>query len=139
MRQVDLKLQIIHANEFLRLTERGVMDLAASRQALDELARAACSTDAREILIDAREAVKQRSIIDSWDLAADLENHKADFVGRKIAILVNGTGEAVEFFKLCAQNRGYYVNVFRDYEAAINWLFLPTDVSPQEPKEQAHG
>src|ERR1700756_762286 len=130
MRKVDIKLEVIHANEFLRMTETGFMDLAASKHALDELARAARDAGACEILIDAREAVKRRSTFESWELAADLERHE-EFVGRKIAILVSGTGEAVEFFKQCALNRGYWVNVFHDYEKAINWLFLPSDVPPE--------
>jgi hypothetical protein len=127
---MSLKLQIIHASEFVRLTRKGGIDLEATKQGLAALARAACQVEDCQLLIDGRECVWKHSTVDIWELVTELEKH-AVFARRKIAILASGTAEKQEFFKLCAQNRGYWVNVFRDFEEAVNWLFCATDLSAE--------
>jgi hypothetical protein len=136
---MSLKLHIIHASEFIRATRKGEGNLKTGEQLLAELARLVSRREDHAILIDGREAELRHSTIDLWRLAADMDEYEV-FAGRKIALLVSGNREDVdraEFFKVCARNRGYYLDIFRDYEEAINWLFLPTDVSPEGPKEQA--
>jgi len=134
---MGLKLHIIHASEFTQMSREGEVDLAASKQAMAELAKAANGVANSQFLIDTRRAIRRLSTLDMVELADGLEKYEV-FVGKKIAPLVSGTRQKVqaEFFKLCANNRGYLVNVFCDYEAAINWLFLRTELSPEMSKSQ---
>jgi hypothetical protein len=124
---MSLKLQIIHANEFIKTTRKGNVDHAASMRTLAALAQAAQGVEDCHILVDTRKAVYHLSVVEVWELAEDLEKH-ASLKGKRIAILVNGTGELADFFKLCAQNRSYCIDSFRDFEKAIDWLFSTTDL-----------
>jgi hypothetical protein len=133
---MSLRLQVIHASEFIRTTPQGTLDLAATKQILRSVALAAQDMEKYHILIDARDATSAHlSTTDLWELAAELE-HLDNFRMRRTALLVPGTGEGAEFFKLCAENRGFSVNVFKDYEEAINWLFRATTLPA--PEVQTH-
>lgn len=129
---MSLQLQVIHASEFIRTTQQGVLDLATSKKVLRSIATAAHDKENYHILIDTRGVTSVHlSTTDLWELAAELDGHAA-FRLRRTALLISGSGERAEFFKLCAENRGFTVNVFKDFEDAINWLFPATNLPAPE-------
>lgn len=135
---MSLKLHVIHAREFIRTTPQHELDLAASKHMLSSIATAAQDMEQYDILLDFRETSSVHlSTTDVWELAAELDHH-GSFRLRKTAVLIpeTATGERAEFFKLCAENRGFSVNVFKDFEEAINWLFPASTLSI--PEAQSH-
>ena len=119
-----LKLQIIPARDFVKTTSEGELDLEKSKKRLAEIASVISPlglTD-YETLIDTREANPKMSATDIWQLAAEFAEYRIAF-RNKIAVLVpqNGFNQA-KFFGLCAQNRGFEVDTFTNFEDAIKWL-----------------
>ena len=119
-----LKLQIIPARDFVKITPKGKLDLESSKKRLAKIASVIsplARTDS-ETLIDTREAKSSMTATDIWQLASEFAEHRMTF-RNKIAVLIPQNGfDRANFFDLCAQNRGFEVGAFTDFEDAINWL-----------------
>lgn len=118
-----LKLQIIKAGDFLKSTPTGNLDLKASSQILAQIASASDHVQDYSVLIDLRDARSQLSTADIYELATELVKYDETFQ-RKTAILTHGVNgqEQAKFFETVAQNRGFKVKAFSDFENAISWL-----------------
>ena len=125
-----LKLKIIPARDFVKITSKGELDLESSKKRLTKIASVISPlalTDS-ETLIDTREARSQMTATDIWQLASEFAEHRMTF-RNKIAILIPQNGfDRAKFFDLCAQNRGFEFGTFTDFEDAINWLTSFTDL-----------
>lgn len=125
-----LKLQIIPARDFVKTTPKGELDLESSKKRLAKIASVIsplARTDS-ETLIDTREANPKMSATDIWQLAAEFAEHRMAF-RNKIAVLIpQNDFDRAKFFELCAQNRGFEVGAFTNFEDAINWLTSFTDL-----------
>lgn len=125
-----LKLQIIPARDFVKITSKGELDLESSKKRLTKIASVISPlalTDS-EILIDTREAKSKMTAADIWQITAEFAEHRMTFCN-KIAILIPQNGfDQTKFFDLCAQNRGFEVGAFTDFEDAINWLTSFTEL-----------
>jgi len=115
-------IRIIHASDFIRATPEGMLNLELSKKLLIELASATTSLVDYEIILDTRKTVVGMSVLDLWYLASELSNFSKVF-SRKTAVLCPVESfDRAEFFALCAQNRGFPVRAFNNYEDAIDWL-----------------
>lgn len=113
---------IIHAQDFIRATPDGQIDLESARKGLIDIAASAAPLGDHRILVDTRHAQVAMSITDLWYLASELSNASKTF-SRKTAVLCPLEGfDKAGFFALCAQNRGFPVNAFTSFEDAIEWL-----------------
>lgn len=113
---------IIHAQDFIRATPDGQIDLESARKGLIDIAASAAPLGDHRILVDTRHAQVAMSITDLWYLASELSNSSKTF-SRKTAVLCPLEGfDKAGFFALCAQNRGFPVNAFTSFEDAIEWL-----------------
>jgi hypothetical protein len=119
---VDVRL--IHVKDFLRHDVHGVVDLEQSKRMMRELAKACDKHDNYQLLIDTRDVdARQTSMVDVWELAASLRN--MGFHHRMRIAVVNAPKDSFDraaFFEVCAQNRGFNLRVFRDFEQALYWL-----------------
>jgi hypothetical protein len=138
-----IKIKVITGTDFLEVTADGVIDLATSRRLLVEIARAEQPPVDHELLVDFRDTQNDLSILDVYQLSAELVNH-GDTFRRKAALLVlpGINFDHATFFETCAHNRGFAVHAFTDYEKAIRWLLsaeeLPDDNVPPD-KAEASG
>ena len=117
---VDIK--IIRTHAFIKATPEGRLDRENLKKLFIDIASAAATSDDCGILIDTRKAQSRMSASDLWYLAAQLSKLGEAF-SRKTAVLCpRERFDRVGFFALCAQNRGFLVNVFTSFEDAIEWL-----------------
>ena len=122
------KIKIIIANDFLEVTPDGIINLTTSRQLLVEIAKAEHLPVDYELLVDLRDTQSHLSVLDVYQLAAELCQYGNTF-RRKVALLVlpGINFEQARFFETCSHNRGFSVNAFMDYEKAMRWLLSAQD------------
>ena len=123
------KIKVITGTDFLEVTADGVINLATSRQLLVAIAKTEQPPVDYELLVDFRDTRSHLSIIDVYELAAELVNH-GDTFRRKVALLVDpGVNfNHASFFETCSHNRGFAVHAFTDYEKAMRWLLSAEDL-----------
>ena len=116
-------IRVIPAKEFLRANVHGQVDLASSKALLTELAAAV--GPGQHILIDSRDTGK--AILTSLEIYDLVQTLRALGLGlmNKIAILRHHTDgfDRARFFQLLANDRGFAVGAFEDFEAAFGWLY----------------
>jgi hypothetical protein len=113
-------IRIIHAHDFIKATPEGHLDLEESKRLLVELTSA--SLNDYDIIIDTRKAQSEMSILDLWDLAAELDSLRKDSSRKTAIVCPSERFDHAGFFARHAQNRGFRVREFTSFEDAINWL-----------------
>lgn len=134
---MTLKLHVIHAKDFVKMTPEGEFDFDSTRDLLIKAVSVETKASELEMLLDFRQSRAELTTTDIWYLAEELEKHRTSFK-EKIAILINPERnfDNAKFFELCATNRGLDVGAFRSYEEAISWLFPSSEVSTGDPPRQ---
>jgi len=127
---LTLKLHVIHAKDFVKMTPNGEFDFDSTRDLMIKAISVESESSELEILFDFRQARADLSTTDIWYLAEALDKNRTLF-HEKIAILIrqDGNFDNAKFFELCATNRGLEVGAFLSYEEAIDWLFPSSEVS----------
>jgi hypothetical protein len=122
------KIKIITASDFIEVTTDGIINMTTSRQLLIDIAKAEHYPVDYELLIDFRDTQSDMSIVDVYELAAELCQY-GDTFRRKVALLVlpGFNFDRASFFETCSQNRGFSVNAFKDYEKAMRWVLSTED------------
>ncbi len=130
---MDLNLRIIHHKDFLQTTPSGEVDLEKSRQMLLRLASVNKPPNNLDVLFDVRGATPHMTILDITDLVGVMIQNRDSF-RNKLAILTQPGPrlELAKFMELYAENRGFQVAAFDDFEAAILWLSTIIDVPSEE-------
>ena len=125
-----LKLHVIHAKDFVKMTPSGEFDFDSTRDLMIKAISVESEASELEILFDFRKARADLSTTDIWYLAEALDKNRTLF-HEKIAVLIrqDGNFDNAKFFELCATNRGLEVGAFLSYEEAIDWLFPSSEVS----------
>lgn len=114
---------MIQTHTFIKATPKGRLNRENMKKLLMDIASASAASGNSEILLDTRQAQSGMSLSDLWFLAAQLSRLGKAY-SRKTAVLCpRERFNRVGFFALCAQNRGFLVNVFTSFEDAIEWLF----------------
>jgi hypothetical protein len=137
---VATKIKIVTARDFLEATPEGVINLTTSRQLLVDIAKAEKGTVDYELLVDFRDTRWQLSILDVYQLAAELCQHGDAFRGKMALLVTPGLNfDRASFFESCSLNQGYLVNAFTDYEKAMRWVLsaedLPDNAAPPNKSE----
>ncbi|HXR04298.1 MAG TPA: hypothetical protein VN836_06275 [Verrucomicrobiae bacterium] len=115
-------IRIIQTHAFIKATPEGRLGRENMKKLFIDIASVAATSNDCGILIDTRKAESGMSSSDLWYLAAQLSKLGKSF-SRKTALLCpRERFDRVGFFALCAQNRGFLVNVFTSFEDAIEWL-----------------
>jgi hypothetical protein len=123
---MPLELEIIRASEFVRLSAQGHLDFQASKQALQQLARACWKRGLHRALLDLRrlpETVKP--LFTPSELASLVATFReAGFTRRqRLAVLYrNDRHHGARMFAFISRLRGWQVQAFGDFEDALFWL-----------------
>lgn len=117
------QIKVIPARDFIEVTTDGVINITTSRQLLTEIAEAGHQQDDDTLLVDFRDTQCELSVIDVYQLAAELSLHGSAF-RRKVALLVlpGFNFNRASFFETCSHNRGFSIYAYTDYEKALRWL-----------------
>jgi len=124
-----IKIKVITGTDFLEVTPDGVINLETSRRLLVKIARTELPPADYDLLVDFRDTRNRLSVVDVYQLAAELVNH-GDTFRRKAALLVlpGVNFDHARFFETCAHNRGFAAHAFTDYEKAMRWLLSAEDL-----------
>src|SRR5262245_18849086 len=129
---MDLNLRIIHARDFLKTTPTFEVDLETSKQFFLMLARENMAPRQYDLLVDVRSTTGHLSLVDVIDVVQVVIEHPDSFQS-KIAILTSpGVKlENARFAALYANNRGFQMAAFTDFEETINWLMTSSEASSE--------
>jgi hypothetical protein len=123
-----VKLQIIHANDFIKATPEGEVNLELSKTRIRKLAGSLDLKHEYSFLVDWRNVTVNFSMTDMFYMALEVARHK-ELSRAKISLLVPvNSFDRGEFLQLCAQNRGVQLAAFTEYEEATNWLSTATEL-----------
>ncbi len=130
---MDLNVRIIHHKDFLKMTPSGEIDLDKSKQLLLSIASVNKPPNKYDVLVDFRDTTPQLTIVGITKLVDVMINNRTSF-RYKLAILTpQGRGlELAKFMEVYAQNRGFQVAAFDNFEEAMLWLSTITDIVPEE-------
>lgn len=123
------KILIIHAQDFLKVTPEGKLDLEESIKILLEIASLVVPQDDYEIIIDTRKAHSVMSPTDMLKLVQVISAFGEKFRRKTAVICPRERFDHAKFLELCASHRGYEIHAFMVYEDAIDWLCSSTEVS----------
>ena len=115
-------VRIIHAQDFIKATAEGELDLESSKKMLAEIVSASTPLDDYHIILDTRTAHSGMSATDLWYLAAELSGLRRTFSPKTAVLCPRARFDDAKFFALCAENRGFHVSAFTSFEGAIEWL-----------------
>lgn len=123
---MPLELQIIRASEFVRLGAHGHFDLAASKVALAQLARACRKRGINQALMDLRALHPgPKPVFSPADLVELVKTfHEVGFTHQlRLAILYQtDPHHRARLFAFISTLHGWSVQAFNDFEKAIFWL-----------------
>ena len=133
-----MELQIIRAQEFIRLGARGRIDLKASKEILAELAAACWKRGINQALLDLRALqVGPKPVFSPHDLAVLVNTFREiGFTHRqRLAVLYSADPHRrVRLFSFMATLHGWNVRPFDSFEKAVAWLSgAETDYAEAEP------
>ena len=123
---MPLALQIIRASEFIRVGAHGRFDVAASKSALAELARACRKRGIDQALLDLR-ALKPGPVpvFKPTDLVTLVSTfHDIGFTKEhRLAVLYStDPHRRARLFAFISRMKGWHVGAFQSYEEALAWL-----------------
>jgi hypothetical protein len=120
------ELQIIRASEFIRFNAHGHFDLAASRVALAEVARACRKRGIAQAMMDLRALQPGPKPVFSPADLAELVNtfRQIGFTRQERLAILYGSDphRRARLFAFLSTMHGYAVRAFGDFEAALLWL-----------------
>lgn len=124
-------VKVIQATEFIRATPEGTAYIEKAEQLLREIADAGAGLEGFQVLVDTRRVTGALTAVELWHLADKLAHYRRTF-GNKTAILCPVERfDHSRFFALCAENKGFNVQAFTDYEHAMEWLLEGEQVTPR--------
>ena len=123
---MPFELQVIRANEFIRLNAQENLDFAASKQALRTLAHACWKRGLSRALLDLRGLpIPPKPLFKPQELASLVETFREVGFNRRqrLAVLyrVDRHG-GTRLFAFIGRLRGWKVQAFDDFEQAVHWL-----------------
>ena len=118
------KIKLIRSVEYLHTSPQGEFDFEKSKQILAELALAKRPPADYHIILDFRRTQCKLTTANIWYLAEELAAHGHVFRNKVAVLILPGSNfENAEFFELCSKNRGFNIDVFTNYEDAIQWFY----------------
>lgn len=123
---MPIELQIIRAQEFIRVGAHGHFDLAASKAVLAQLATACRKRGIHQALLDVRALVPgQKPVFSPQDLMTLVNTFDQVGFNRRDRVAVLYTSDPhqrAHLFSFVATVHGWQVQAFNNFERAIFWL-----------------
>ena len=115
-------VKIIRWREFIRARPDGQANLEAGERLLKEIAQAGEGLEKFEVLVDTRDLTGHLSAPDLWTLCERLVRYRRTFAHRTAILCPLERFDHARFFALCAENHGFNMQAFSEYEDAMEWL-----------------
>lgn len=116
-------IKFVKTKDFLKTTASGELNLPESMKVLHRIAEFNRADNSHDMLIDVRDTTSVLTLSDIYELVSEVGRHR-EYFRKKIAILLGPQHDIdkARFLQMTAENRGYRVNVFTDFEDAVTWL-----------------
>jgi hypothetical protein len=119
---MSTRIRIIYANDFIKATSEGSLDLEESKRLIRTIAVTIDPLVDYDAMLDTRQAQSSLSVADLWYLAAELNNLRKTF-SRKMAVLCSPEQfDRAGFCAFGSQNSGLQVQTFTSFDCATKWL-----------------
>lgn len=129
---MDLNIRVIHARDFLKMTSGGAADLETSKKSLLRLASENAAPRQYDILIDVRQMTSYLTLTEISELVDMMVEHRNSFRSKLAILTLPGDGfNHAKFMELYANNRGFQVEAFKDFEETIDWLMASTELTSE--------
>jgi hypothetical protein len=108
----------------------GELDLDTSKRLILNLAREHASPGQYDVLIDTRQTTGKLTLFDIAEMVNVMIEHRGSFRS-KVAVLTSHDYkfEHAKFMELYANNRGFQIGAFDDFEEAMNWLMTSNELT----------
>src|SRR5262249_54587835 len=127
---MNLNIRIVRSQDFLKVTPTGEIDLKASKQVLLKLASENSPPRHHDILIDTRHTSGHLTLAEITEVVDVMIEHRDSFRSKLAVLALPGLHfDHAKFMELYANNRGFQVAAFKDFEEAINWLMTSSEVA----------
>ena len=117
-------VKVIHARDFIRAGADGSFHIEDSLRMLAEIAAAAADLKEHDVVVDVRQAQSQLSVSDLWTLAQKLAEYRHTQLRKTAVLCPMERFDKVRFFAMCAENQGFRIRAFTDYESAMEWVIF---------------
>ena len=116
-------IQFINLTDLLSSNKNGELDYAESLKIIRKVATENKNSVQKNMLVDLRNVISVVTTSEIYELVSELSSHREQF-SKKIALLYgsNFDAEKIRFLEMCANNRGFLINAFTDYDEAVSWL-----------------
>jgi hypothetical protein len=135
---MPLELQVIRANEFVRLDADEHLDFEASVKALQSLAKACRKRGLDSALLDLRAVpVPAKPVFSTKEIAALVLSFRDAGFSReqRLAVLYHQDAHGgIRDFAFISRMGGLQVQAFHDFEQALEWLSEGSESSPECPQ-----
>jgi hypothetical protein len=141
---MPMELQIIRAQEFIRLGTKGHFDLKSSKAVLAQLAAACCKRGINQALVDLRMLHPgPKPVFSPNDLVALVNTfHEVGFTHKQRLAVLYGSDphHRARLFAFIAKLRGWKVQAFDSFEEAVMWMSamekpqVETELTPHAKK-----
>ena len=123
---MPIDVKIVPAREFFRTKANGEFDLERTKEIFLAVFSKMKEAKVSEVVMDVREASTKMTASEINELLSVL-NHVGSWSTWKISIVYRPKDDwdRAKFFELGAQNKGYRVRAFQDFEEALAWLYPP--------------
>lgn len=121
---MPVSLKVVRTRDFIKTTATGVLDLAASKEALLGVLSEIRQSGQYEVLVDTREAEVLLSIADIYELGEAMASCLALRRSKICLLVTKGRITDADFLEKVAYNRGVQIKAFSDFEQAITWLVM---------------
>ena len=103
--------------------QNGEIDFNDSLKILKNVAEKSKNGKVKNMLVDVRNFVSVLSVPEIYEVISELGKYREQF-NRKIAVVygLHYDEDKARFFEMSAQNRGFLINAFADYDEAVKWL-----------------
>ena len=129
---MDLNLRLIHVEDFIRTTPDGEIDLKKSKELLLRLALENAEPNQYDLLIDVRQQTGHLSLSDIAELVGVMTEHRDSFRSKLAILSLPGLRfDHAKFMELYANNRGFHVAAFKDFEETMNWLMGSSELKSE--------
>jgi hypothetical protein len=128
------RIEVIRSRDFVRMDPHGRINLDESREVLRKLAQTCRERSIDRALIDVRDVESRLTVSDVFYLAHDFGTLGFENTCHLAFLYLMDVHKNAKFFELCANNRGWIVRVFEDFEKAFTWLNQTDNATDSETK-----
>ena len=118
---MEYQIENLETGEIIRVEARGVLEESALNRIDAGLYEAASEHGCERVLYDLREAELDLSSAEIYFRPKSVSS-LGNVHHFKIAIVYSQDEEKYQFVELTAQNKGFTLKVFKNYDDAIPWL-----------------